>query len=134
MSGGVELTLLVLKTRQPDALRAFYEAIGISFVAERHGEGPLHYAGKVGGTVLELYPLSGEGNSADTTTRLGFAVENLQQVLASLRDAGATVASEPRQTAWGVRVLVRDPDGRAVELERAVFRTNGQTHESEPEA
>jgi hypothetical protein len=38
----------VLKTSQADQLRAFYLAVGVKLAEERHGSGPLHYAGQVG--------------------------------------------------------------------------------------
>jgi catechol 2,3-dioxygenase-like lactoylglutathione lyase family enzyme len=112
----VSLRLLVLKTPQVDRLRDFYQAIGIELAEEQHGNGPVHYAGQVGNAVLEIYPMKNEGGTADTTTRLGFAVERLAEVVQALRDAGATFTSEPRQTAWGPRAVARDPDGRTVEL------------------
>jgi lactoylglutathione lyase len=113
--GGPSLKLLVLKTRQVDKLRAFYHALGVDLVEEKHGDGPVHYAGKVGDVVLEVYPLP-DGGTADATTRLGFSVERLTEVIQALREAGAVIAGEPKQTAWGLRGVVRDPDGRAVEL------------------
>jgi lactoylglutathione lyase len=115
---GPSLKLLVLKTRQVDKLRAYYQALGIDLAEERHGHGPVHYAGTVGDTILEVYPLP-DGGTVDTTTRLGFTVENLADVVQALADAGAVIASGPRQTAWGLRAVVRDPDGRAVELYQA---------------
>jgi predicted enzyme related to lactoylglutathione lyase len=113
---GVTLKLLVLKTPQVGRLRAFYEALGISLTQERHGNGPVHYAGQVGDAVLELYPLTDEGGASDTTTRLGFTVRRLDEVMQAVRDAGAVIASEAKQTSWGLRAVVRDPDGRSVEL------------------
>jgi hypothetical protein len=113
------LKLLVLKTRQVDRLRAFYQALGVGLAQERHGDGPAHYAGQVGDAVLEIYPLLDEGGMADATTRLGFAVGRLAEAVQALRELGAVIASEPRQTAWGLRAVARDPDGRAVELYQA---------------
>jgi predicted enzyme related to lactoylglutathione lyase len=113
---GVVLKLLVLKTRQIEKVRAFYTTLGIKLTDEKHGDGPLHYAGKVGDTVLEVYPLLDADSAADSTTRLGFAVEDLSARVQSLLDLGTQVVSGPRQTAWGIRAIVRDPDGRAVEL------------------
>ncbi len=113
---GVSLKLLVLKTRQVDRLRSFYQALGIDLTEEKHGAGPVHFAGQVGGAVLELYPLPAEDGPADATTRLGFAVEKLAEVVQALRNAGELIAREPRPTAWGLRAVVRDPDGRAIEL------------------
>ena len=66
--------------------------------------------------MLELYPLPGGAGTADATTRLGFAVDDLDATLRSLESAGAAVVTSPRQTRWGYCAVVRDPDGRAVEL------------------
>ena len=116
--GSVELKLLVLKTRQVDKLRAFYQTLGVDLLEERHGKGPLHYAGQVGETVLEVYPLTEGNGDADATTRLGFAVGDVDAAIQSLRGVGATLVNAPQETGWGYRAVVRDPDGRAVELYR----------------
>jgi predicted enzyme related to lactoylglutathione lyase len=112
---GISLKLLVLKTRQVDKLRAFYLALGIEFGEERHGDGPVHYAGRAGGCVLEIYPLPDDVSTADTTARLGFAVADLAGVVQALQALGAAV-TPPQETPWGWRAVMRDPDGRAVEL------------------
>ena len=115
---GVSLRLLVLRTAQAERVRAFYQALGVALSPERHGQGPEHYAGEVGPCVLEVYPLP-EGGMADASTRLGFAVADLGRVLESLEAAGTPAISPPKETAWGKRAVVRDPDGRAVELYQA---------------
>lgn len=107
----IKLNLLVLKTHHLDRLKEFYSALGVSFVEERHGDGPLHLAARVGEVVIELYPL--QNGEADSTTRLGFAVPDLDAVLERL---GAAVVSGPAMTAWGRRAVVKDPDGRKVEV------------------
>lgn len=112
----VSLTLLVLKTRQLEQLREFYQALGVELSQDRHGNGPAHYAGRVGETVLEVYPLAEDAGAVDATTRLGFAVGDLGQVVEALRASGAGVTSPPKLTTWGMRAVVQDPDGRAVEL------------------
>ncbi len=104
------LKLIVLKTNDVEALRAFYSRIGFRFVEERHGNGPLHFSSPLGEEVLEIYPLP-SGTEADTTTRLGFSVTGI----AAVADLGEVV-SVAKQTEWGVRAIVRDPDGRTVEL------------------
>lgn len=110
------LNLLVLKTRQLDKLKAFYAALGIEFAEEKHGDGPTHLAGRVGEVVVELYPLHGDAGVADAATRLGIAVPDLDAVLRSLDTLQTPVVSQPKMTLWGRRAVVRDPDGRAVEL------------------
>src|SRR5947209_5302880 len=112
----MRLNLLVLETRQLDRLKGFYAALGIAFAGEKHGDGPPHYAGNIGDLVLELYPLPEGAGPAEATTRLGFAVAGLDAAVHALEAAGAEVIARPRQTAWGRRAVVRDPDGRAVEL------------------
>jgi predicted enzyme related to lactoylglutathione lyase len=110
------LRLLVLRTKQLERLRDFYAPLGVSFVPERHGDGPLHYAGDLGGAVLELYPLDEGTPSSDPLTRIGFSVLDLTATLRGLEAVGGKVVSKPRETEWGLRAVVRDPDGRAVEL------------------
>jgi lactoylglutathione lyase len=112
----VKLTLLVLKTRQIEALKAFYGSLGIELIEEQHGKGPIHYSGQVGDGILEIYPLSDDTLVADETTRLGFSVEGMDQVVHELRACDTPIVSEPKATQWGLRSVVRDPDGRSVEL------------------
>jgi predicted enzyme related to lactoylglutathione lyase len=112
----VSLTLLVLKTRQVEQLRLFYQALGIEFHEEQHGAGPVHFAGRVGSTVIEVYPLPDDGSQVDTTTRLGFGVVNLAGMIQALQGIGTKIVTPPRKTAWGLQAVVRDPDGRAVDL------------------
>jgi lactoylglutathione lyase len=112
----VTLSLIVLKTRQVDNLRRFYGSLGIELVEEQHGKGTIHYSGRVGGLVLEVYPFPEDGTAADATTRLGFTVEKVVEVVGTLRTFGTPIVTEPQTTQWGFRAVVRDPDGRAVEL------------------
>ena len=110
----MKLNLLVLRTPKLEDLRRFYSALGARFQSERHGDGPEHYAATLdGGLVLELYPVP-DGSTPDAGLRLGLSVDDIGETLRSL---GQTVT--PRQTQWGLRALVRDPDGRTVELLQA---------------
>jgi lactoylglutathione lyase len=111
----VSLTLLVLKTRQIEKLLVFYRTLGVEFVEEQHGKGQVHYSGKLDETVFEIYPATGD-NSVDAAIRLGFGVPSLSEAVATLRSTGTPIVSEPKTTDWGIRAVVRDPDGRAVEL------------------
>jgi predicted enzyme related to lactoylglutathione lyase len=115
----LSLKLLVLRTPQLHRLRRFYQLLGIDFTEERHGLGPLHFAGHIGDAILELYPLANEGETVDTSIRLGFSVTNLTETVRSLEADGAAIVNGPKATAWGTRAVVRDPDGRGVELYQA---------------
>ncbi|GAA2894730.1 glyoxalase/bleomycin resistance/extradiol dioxygenase family protein [Streptosporangium fragile] len=88
--------LLVIYTTRVDECREFYASLGMDFRPERHGDGPLHHAAVLpDGTVFEIYP-AGAGRETGAL-RLGFAVEE-----SAGRPAG--------------RRVLRDPDGRAVEV------------------
>lgn len=107
----MKLNLLVLRTPRLEDMRRFYSALGARFHCERHGNGPKHYAATLGDDfLLELYPC-GDGSMPDPGLRLGVMVDNIGE---ALRSIGQSVA--PRHTQWGLRAVVRDPDGRAVEL------------------
>ena len=112
----VSLTVLVLKTRQVEQLRLFYQTLGVELVQEQHGKGPVHYAGRAGDVVIEVYPLSDDGSPVDASTRLGFAVEDVAEVVRALERIGAIIGTPPKTTAWGLQAVVRDADGRSVEL------------------
>lgn len=108
------LKLLVLKTVAVEQLRNFYARLDFEFVEEQHGSGPQHWSAPVGDGILEIYPLPEDG-IVDVTTRLGFAVSDVKEVVESVRQL-SEVVTEPKQTQWGLRAVVRDTDGRAVEL------------------
>ncbi|MBS0266620.1 MAG: glyoxalase/bleomycin resistance/extradiol dioxygenase family protein [Planctomycetes bacterium] len=115
----VELSLLVLKTRHLEALRKVYSTLGIALVEERHGKGPIHYAGQVGPVVFEIYPLPEGDTVVDTTTRLGFVVSSLANVLKSLEKLGTPIVTKPQASEREMRAIIRDPDGRSIELHEA---------------
>ncbi|MEX5634011.1 VOC family protein [Parafrankia sp. FMc2] len=93
------ISLLVLYCSDLSACHDFYRKLGLVFEWERHASGPEHHAAVLaGGAVLELYPAGAGG--ATGRVRVGLTVP---------RDA-VQAALEP-----GTHLL-RDPDGRAVEL------------------
>jgi lactoylglutathione lyase len=110
------LNLLVLRAADLDVTLSFYRALGLSFNEEQHGKGPVHYACELDGLVLEIYP-AGAGSAPERTqggaVMLGLVVASLDQTLV---DLGVTPVSPPKDSAWGRRAVVLDPDGRAVEL------------------
>jgi len=112
----VRLMLLVLKTRQVEQLRLFFQSLGVELAEEQHGKGPIHFAGRAGEVVIEVYPLPDDGTPVDSSTRLGFTVENLAEVVRALEGIGTKIVTLPKGTSWGLQAVVNDPDGRSVEL------------------
>ena len=117
------LGLLVLRSSQIEASLTFYRALGLAFAEEKHGSGPVHYSSRVGATVIEIYPglvqepLNYRGSGA---TLLGFSVASLDAILDALKQIDTPILTAPMVSAWGRRVVVQDPDGRAVELNELV--------------
>jgi catechol 2,3-dioxygenase-like lactoylglutathione lyase family enzyme len=104
----MQLNLLVLRCKNIETSKNFYEKLGLKFIKEQHGKGAVHYATYVGQVVLELYPLK-KGFEIEQS-RLGFTVD--VNVLENMKD---DVVSEYEFD--GQRVfVVEDADGRKVEL------------------
>lgn len=112
------LNLLVLRAREPKLLVAFYEGLGLRFDEEQHGSGPAHHAARQGSGAFEIYPCSADDRST-VATRIGFAVEDVDLACKRALESYGTVVQEPRDSPWGRRAIVKDPEGHTVELTRA---------------
>lgn len=112
----MKINLVVLKTSRPDDLAEFYGELGIKFENHRHGTGPLHYTADIDDLVFEIYPLPKDKDKADDTLRLGFTVDNLDEVVERLRNSGRKIVKEPAMTEWGYTSIIEDMDGRKIEL------------------
>jgi catechol 2,3-dioxygenase-like lactoylglutathione lyase family enzyme len=122
------LNLVVLRCHDLGRSRRFYDALGLRFVDERHGERPPHLAATLpGGTVVELYPAADPATALPALPaqvardpRLGFAVEHIDAVVAEIEGLGGEVVVPPAESASHDdhvrRAIVVDPDGRRVEL------------------
>jgi predicted enzyme related to lactoylglutathione lyase len=109
------VNLLVIRSEAPIQTVGFYELLGLRFEEEQHGKGPIHWAAEVDGAVMEIYPAHSPDQIGEAT-RIGFEVDGVESVLALLRDQGVEIVSGLKQTQWGLRAVVKDPDGRTVEL------------------
>ena len=98
------LSLLVIRCADLAVSKAFYEALGLEFRAEKHASGPEHFSCQLGSLVLELYPAS---QSPPSRERLGFRVADVEAATSAALRAGG------RLDRPGVVV---DPDGRKIEL------------------
>jgi len=112
-----DITLNLVVLRSPDVARAvaFYSQLGLQFCKHRHGSGPEHFSAELAGGVFELYPLSADGAST-LGTRIGFRVPSVDAALAALSEYPAAVVTPARDSEWGRRAVVADPDGHRVEL------------------
>ena len=112
------LSLVVIRAANQEASLAFYRALGLTFVQEQHGSGPVHYSCNLGGLVLELYPskVSPPLEQSTDTTMLGFKVTSLESTVVELQKLGIKPKSLPKESTWGRWVNVVDPDGRTVQI------------------
>ncbi|MFH1300662.1 MAG: VOC family protein [Planctomycetota bacterium] len=108
------LSLIVLRVSNIERAAEVYSTIGFTFKREQHGSGPEHFSTWVGDTVFELYPTSERFPA--TTSRVGFAVTSIVAVVNNWRQTGCEVLSEPKESPYGLRAVVVDPDGHHVEL------------------
>jgi catechol 2,3-dioxygenase-like lactoylglutathione lyase family enzyme len=115
------VSLLVLRCKDIERTRRFYEQLGLEFKEEKHGKGPQHYAWESGSFVLELYP-AGKGQPADNV-RIGFSTSLLADVAGNVRhNPDMNVLKPPYATADRLIMLLQDPDGRKVEVSQRLHR------------
>lgn len=112
----MEIRLLVLRTSSIKLLADFYSSLGFEFEYHKHGNSPYHYSTTIGPTVLEIYPLAKNQIEPDTNFRLGFGIENFDQVIITLKTLQVIFFQEPIQTNFGFMAIIIDPDGRKIEL------------------
>jgi lactoylglutathione lyase len=117
----------MLRVTDPEKSRAFYEALGLEFRREsdivRNGEteATLYFYGVPGEEVELELTFNHDGSTYDVGTGYGhvaYAVDDLEQTLAALKEQGIEAEREPYRVREGGSLLcfVRDPDGYRIEL------------------
>ena len=122
----LKLNLLVLRSDNFEKLSYCYsELFGINFEFHKHGKGPFHFSAKIGELVFEIYKSTSNYYESSTSMRIGFEVDDLSMFLENAENFNFTIESEPKFTQWGMRAVVKDFEGRKVELIQRQFITNG---------
>jgi len=115
-----EMASLVLFAANAAKTAEFYRAIGLDLAEELHEEGPVHLAVELGPVHFAIYEAASPGRAAERRssgdTFPGFYVESLDEASKALRKLGAPLIREHEAMPWGCRIVVQDPDGRAVEV------------------
>ena len=117
----------MLRVTDPDASRAFYEALGMEFRREspivRNGEteATLYFFGVPGEEVELELTFNHDGSTYDIGTGYGhiaYAVDDMEQTLKELKAQGIEPEREPYRVREGGSLLcfVRDPDEYRIEL------------------
>jgi lactoylglutathione lyase len=113
------MNLIVLRTNTIETMLAFYRALGLDFVQEQHGTGVIHYSTQLADVVLEIFPAeAGQAldRKAGGATMIGIKVQSVDAVVAVLQNMGIQLLSPPKDSTWGRRATVLDPDGRLIEI------------------
>ena len=111
----ITLSLVVLRSADIARAAAFYSKLGLAFQLHRHGKGAEHYAAEMPGCVFELYPLTADG-LATLGTRIGLTVSSVDAAVAAVSDYPDALISSPKDSEWGRRAVIADPDGHRIEL------------------
>lgn len=115
-----EIASLVLFSAALDETARFYRALGIELEDEQHEGGPRHFACELGPVHFAIYAAEIDGQAPGRRTSgsdfLGFYVQSLEATATALAPTGAPVLSDHEHMPWGCRLVVQDPDGRAIEI------------------
>ena len=118
----IRVASTVLYASDLEASARFYRLVGLPLEDEHHDEGARHCATELGDVHFAVYQAD-EGLGAQAPTWrcaasdfLGFYVDSLDDVVDRLRVAGEDLFEEHQQRPWGCRIVARDPDGRAIEI------------------
>jgi catechol 2,3-dioxygenase-like lactoylglutathione lyase family enzyme len=116
------LSAVLLTSRQPDRLAAFYrDVLGLPLLEERHGAGPPHWGCELGDVHFAIHPAAAaaEGDSAGPAPiRLAFWVFDLEAFVQRLGTEHGIGPRYPIQNLGSSSQVtaVTDPDGNEVEL------------------
>ncbi|MCR9143587.1 MAG: VOC family protein [bacterium] len=104
----MKLSLLVVYCEDLEVSLQYYDALGLNFVQEQHGKGPVHYSTEIGDCVLELYPAT----SRSGPTRFGLDIKEPADAIARLRAAGFDIGE------WkaGAPMILTDPSGNKIHI------------------
>ncbi len=122
----MKLSLVTLRSRDLEASVRFYSCLGLEFVRHDHG-GPEHLCAEFDDFVFEIYPLR-DAASVSSGVRLGFDVDDADATVRRLLDAGGTLERALSPSQFGLRAVVRDFDGHAVEVREARAPTTLNPH------
>ena len=115
----MKINLLVIRSDEPKKLSEFYELLGLEFVYHQHGNGPWHYSTEIEEIIFEIYPLIKNQETPDKSLRLGFTVDDLDETISNLKKENVEIIREPKESEWGYFAIIKDLDGRKIELKKA---------------
>jgi len=105
----------MLCTEKMDLVAAFYEAAGVQLEKEQHGAGPQHFLFK-SDICIEIYP---PRVPTDASFVLRIDVKDIDEIMVKIRSLFSyedLIVQDTQSLLSGKKSILRDPDGRIVEL------------------
>lgn len=97
-----------------------YRAIGLTFVGEKHGEGPFHLAHEGNGLVIEIYRKSAANCDG---MMLGFEVADLSKARSAILATTGTIVKDIARVDGADRMIIADPEGRKLYVSESTGNT-----------
>jgi lactoylglutathione lyase len=113
----IQLNLVVVRSHDINESVLFYRKLGLNFIKHQHGSGLEHFASEGSLVTFEIYPCTSEA-SLTTATRLGFQVDSVDDIVQELEKSA--IISSPKDSPWGRRAIIVDPDGHKIELTQGI--------------
>jgi lactoylglutathione lyase len=112
------IALLVIKTNQLEKQKIFHKKLDLLFQKEKHGNSSKHFNSMIASqsTVLQIYPLPNGQTLLDTTTRLGFRVDDLEKTIDTILKIGGEIKNKIREMEFGKLAVMKDFDERSIEV------------------
>ena len=107
---------LFFRSRDPDGLARWYQdRLGVKTVPDSYGEGP--WRQEAGETVFAPFAQDSEMiGPPEHTWMINFRVDDLEAMVAQLREAGEAVEVDPERYPNGLFAELRDPEGNGIQL------------------
>jgi hypothetical protein len=126
----VEFASLVLFSSRVTQTANFYRALGIDLADDGHGDGYEHAATDLGGVHFAVLDAEAVPDRTLAWREAGSSfpgvyVDSLEQTLTALAKLGAPLLLAHQARDRGCRAVVKDPDGRAVEINQRGHCANG---------
>lgn len=110
------LTAVLINTKNPERLAAFYrDILDIPLEEEDHG-GPKHYGCELGDLHFAIHPVRGDSAVGNGAVDFAIQVFDLDQFLRKLESRNVIAAYPPQSRGFSRMTEVRDPDGNRVFL------------------
>jgi catechol 2,3-dioxygenase-like lactoylglutathione lyase family enzyme len=112
------ISTVLLVSKDAARLAVFYrDTLGLPLREDREG-GRARWACALGELQISIHPQEDfdEEPIGSGAIRLGFAVKDIDEMVARLEERGVELLFSPRDLGWGKMTAVRDPDGNVIEL------------------